>query len=711
MEALRESSVKQLQRIGWCTVTTLPKADKEVPMASQSEQLTAAEISRLAGVTRATVSNWRRRHPDFPQPSGGTEASPSYDRRQVEAWLDARGRLPARSAKDDLRTHLRGRTSRDVEAVALFTAHLAGLDENERAKATTLADDELIALHADAVSSPGHRGVSAVLLRSAANVLLTEGALAVFDVLDEHSEAPIGIRGTHATPPAVADLIADLVTAGGRRVRTVLDPACGGGRLLAAVATSLEPGAHVYGQEYRAVTAAQARARVAGDSPKVSVDVRTGDSLRDDAFPDLQVDAVVCNPPYGDREWGHDELAFDTRWAYGVPPRSESELAWVQHSLAHLSDGGQAVLLLPPATASRPSGRRIRAELLRQGALCAVIALPAGLAVPHHIGLHLWILRRPEADRPGRDLVLLMDVADQPAATDRLHETIRGAWETFSSSDDFADISGTARAVPAIDLLDELVDLSPARHVRSAPVISPDAALRDVTELTERLRTHVAALSEASSRGTWTSAGETQRTWRTATVADLTRGGALAVHRGLRAPSTDAPPTEPADCPVLRARDLIGGTPATGDPRELRLADPVTIETGDVLLTQIVGPQGVATRVADEHDAGCLLGNGVFLLRPDPGRLDPWFLAGFVSAPDNVSQATTGTSTHQLVASRLRVPLLPLDEQTAYGQAFRIVHDLRTSARAAATCANETADLIAATLSAGALLPHEPDLP
>ncbi|NKZ05001.1 N-6 DNA methylase [Actinomadura latina] len=691
--------------------------------------MTAAEISRLAGVTRATVSNWRRRHPDFPQPSGGTEASPSYDRRRVEAWLDARGRLPARSARDDLRTQLRGRPPRDVEAVALFTAHAAGLDENERGRVATLDDDGLSELYADAVSSssdsvkPGHGDVPAALLRSAANVMLREGGLAVFDVLEEHSEAPIGIRGTHPTPPAIADLIAELATAEGRRVRSVLDPACGGGRLLAAAATRLQPGAHVHGQEYRAVAAAQATTRVIDEAPKVSVDVRTGDSLRDDAFPDLRVDAVVCNPPYGDREWGHDELAFDTRWAYGVPPRSEPELAWVQHALAHLGDGGQAVLLLPPATASRPSGRRIRAELLRQGALCAVIALPAGLAVPHHIGLHLWILRRPDAERPGRDLVLLMDMTDQSATAapapgqgkaaehGTLRETICRTWEAFTGSADFTDVPGTARAVPPIDLLDELVDLSPARHVRSAPVISPAAALRDVAELTERLKAHVSAFAEASTVGPWASAGETNRTWRSATVADLDRGGALAVHRGLRASSADALPADLADRPVLRARDLIGGTPASGDARELHLTDPVTIETGDVLLTQVVGPQGVATRVAGEDDAGCLLGNGVFLLRPDPGRLDPWFLAGFVSAPDNVSQATTGTSTHQLVASRLRVPLLALDEQTAYGQAFRKVQDLRTSARTAAKCADEMADLLATTLSGGALLPHEPELP
>ena len=45
--------------------------------------------------------------------------------------------------------------------------------------------------------------------------------------------------------------------------------------------------------------------------------------------------------------------------------------------------------------ASRRSGRRIRADLLRRGALRAVIALPVGAAPPYNIPLHLWVLRRP----------------------------------------------------------------------------------------------------------------------------------------------------------------------------------------------------------------------------------------------------------------------------------------------------------------------------
>ncbi|WP_259446966.1 SAM-dependent methyltransferase, partial [Streptomyces geysiriensis] len=86
---------------------------------------------------------------------------------------------------------------------------------------------------------------------------------------------------------------------------------------------------------------------------RATVRAAAGDSLRADAFPDLRADAVLCHPPFNERNWGHDELAYDARWEYGFPARTESELAWVQHALARLRDGGTAVLLMPPAAASR----------------------------------------------------------------------------------------------------------------------------------------------------------------------------------------------------------------------------------------------------------------------------------------------------------------------------------------------------------------------
>jgi SAM-dependent methyltransferase len=71
-------------------------------------EVTAADIARIAGVGRAAVSNWRRRHADFPAPIGGPANSPTFALTDVEAWLDVNGRtadtaaarrVPGRSAE------------------------------------------------------------------------------------------------------------------------------------------------------------------------------------------------------------------------------------------------------------------------------------------------------------------------------------------------------------------------------------------------------------------------------------------------------------------------------------------------------------------------------------------------------------------------------------------------------------------------------------
>ena len=144
--------------------------------------------------------------------------------------------------------------------------------------------------------------------------------------------------------------------------------------------------------------------------------VEVGDSIRDDAFPTLAADAVLCAPPYGDRDWGHEELAYDSRWMFGLPPKVESELAWLQHCLAHLarrrSRGPAHAARLVPA-APRAGGSEPRCSV--SGALRAVLALPAGIAQPLHIGLQLWLLERPHPQAALPATVLLVDPA-APAA-------------------------------------------------------------------------------------------------------------------------------------------------------------------------------------------------------------------------------------------------------------------------------------------------------
>ncbi|MEH0424456.1 N-6 DNA methylase [Streptomyces sp. B21-083] len=727
--------------------------------------MTAAEISRIAGVTRATVSNWRRRHDDFPAPSGGTESSPLYDLTAVQAWLRGRGHTSAASPTEELRTALRLLGPGSGAAARLFplVAAMSRLTPEALAELATASDDQLTARAEKAAAQlpaavpeaePVRYGPDdAGAVRALLGCLREAGAQTALDVLAERELEEGAASGVYQTPEGLALLMASLLPAGATRV---LDPACGSGTLLAAAA---QQGAQeLFGQDTLPVQAQRSAVRLLIAAPGADVAIRVGDSLRNDAFPEVTVDAVLSNPPFADRDWGHDELAYDPRWAYGVPPRFESELAWVQHALAHLEAGGHAVMLLPPALAFRSSGRRIRAELIRSGALRAVISLPARAAYPLHIGLQIWVLQRPEPGGADRTPVLFVDgegeqrdaTTGTPGATvaatagfgtrggSRLGRSgsssstassssgstfdwagltgrVLTQWAAFTTAPDtYADEPGIARAVPLVDLLDDVVDVTPARHVRAtAADIDPAALARRVHDLHGQLAEQVAALAATSASGGWQPSGVSAREWRTATVSDLARGGALTVLRaatpGTRGSKGSAAPT--VDRPVLTAHDISAGNPPSGTAVDLHADAVQPVAAGDVLVRAVAGGGDAAamTRVADDRDTGALLGQHIHLLRPDPARLDPWFLAGFLGAEDNIASASTGSTLVHVAPGRLRVPLLPLEEQRRYGEAFRSVYELRAAVRRTADLAADTAATLTTGLTAGVLLP--PDAP
>ncbi|MEV0317868.1 N-6 DNA methylase [Streptomyces sp. NPDC050658] len=721
--------------------------------------MTAAEISRIAGVTRATVSNWRRRHEDFPAPSGGTESSPLYDLQAVQAWLGKRGHASAASPAEELRTVLRLQGAGSGAAARLIPLVLAASrrTSEDLERLASSPDDGLIA-QADAAADrlpaavplaepvrydSGDAGAVRALLRC----VQAAGPQVALGVLAERELDGGAATGTYPTPEGLAALMARLLPEG---VVTVLDPACGSGTLL--VAAARQGARELYGQDALPVQAQRSAVRLllssaataptseaAGEVPEDAVTIRTGDSLRDDAFPGLTVDAVLCNPPFGDRDWGHEELAYDPRWAYGVPPRMESELAWVQHALGHVEPGGFVVMVLPPGAAFRTSGRRIRAELVRSGALRAVVSLPPGAAYPLHIGLHVWVLQRPDPGSAERKAVLFVNSEGERTA---VRDTVMGAstrgtrggsrveqqpfdwadltarvveqWKAFSSDPDaFSDEPGVSRAVPVVDLIGEVVDVTPVRHVRStAADIEPEALAGRVADLQEQLADQLKGLSAAAAHGKWQPSAAQPDAWRTATVADLARGGALTVLRGALPASRDtASGGAEDDRPVLTVQDISAGGPASGTADRIRLDAAQAVSAGDVVLCGVApqGGRGAMSRVTGDRDAGCLLGPNLHLLRPDPARLDAWFLAGFLGAEDNIAAASTGTTSMVHVnPGRLRVPLMPLEQQRRYGEAFRHVHELREAARRTAELVAEAASTVSTGLTAGALLPPPP---
>ncbi|OJY45970.1 N-6 DNA methylase [Pseudonocardia sp. 73-21] len=569
--------------------------------------VTAAGVARMAGVGRAAVSNWRRRYGDFPRPVDGRDSSPSFRLAEIEAWLREQGKLGPQSlielAWQAVATAGDGAPS---EVVARIGEHLRGVD----------------------VDLPS--GIRSAVADVAAEI----GAMEAFEQLcARYVEA--SSRQLAVTPHDLASLMIELA-----RVDTgsVLDPACGTGSLLCASPS----GVTVLGQELDPGLARLVRARLAFTHDVAQV--VTGDALRADGFANVVADAVVCNPPFNERAWGHDELQFDGRWVYGLPPRGESELAWVQHCLAHLRPGGRAVIVLPPGVASRRSGRHVRAALLRRGILRAVITLPPGAVAPAHLPMQLWVLAVDDGE--ATDRAWFVDTtAGLPVRLDDLGWAEVRRRATAEESD-----PAIRRLVPTIDLLGDDVDFTPARHLRRETDMDDPGDERDrFVALLARLPDLMPLLRPVD---------ESTERART-TVGELVRQGTLTVLQQVGPMDVGTGP----GTPVLTAPDVVAGRSPSGSVAAD--AAGVQLRRGDVVVPTI-GSRPVAVVVEDDTDA--LLGPGLQLLRADPDGLDPQFLAGVLRSGETLRVAATKSGSYRIDVRRVELPRVPLGEQRRLGQ-------------------------------------------
>ncbi|MEU7380212.1 N-6 DNA methylase [Streptomyces sp. NPDC042207] len=620
-----------------------------------------AEIARIAGVGRAAVSNWRRRHDSFPTRIGGTDVSPQFSLAEVEHWLRDNGKLKDVGGRELLWPRFEALGSRDESGLAV--AEAARRMRSSRTRTT----------HPQLSAQAGE------LVIEAAKLGRREGPRETFEFLLQRW-LETHVRQLSTTPAQLAALMARAALAvrldGDEEGLTVLDPACGTGHLPAAVAHEYDgTGLTVLACERDPALAALTSARLGfiADDRDIRTEVATADALREDCFAGTLADIALCNPPFNERDWGYEELATDQRWTHGLPPRTEPELAWVQHLLSHLRPGGTAVVVLPPAVASRKAGRRIRASLLRTGVLRAVVALPPGSAQPHSVSLQLWILRAlpdsPSATPVGQD-ALLVDATRfaRPGAREpgpdweALRSFVLAALEVVDQPDRNPP-EGAVR-VPLLDLLDDEVDVTPGRYAASGKEPSHAELAASWRELTTRLADLTGCAQYLAGLDLQPRTPQT-----TATVGDLVKAGALTLIAGQQPPD-GAPSSGAAGLPLLTVSDLLlDGVPSGRVPEGSAHA---VAEEGDVVVAGVIR----AFKAWVHQGPPTALGTQLYALRVDPEKLDAHFLAGCLRAPANGRQAGTHASSSSRVdIRRLQVLPLPLAEQAAYAAAFRRLTD------------------------------------
>ncbi|RKT53581.1 type I restriction-modification system subunit M/S [Saccharothrix australiensis] len=427
--------------------------------AADGQLVSRAEVARLAGVRRPAVTNWERRHADFPRAvrSGENEY---FRLAEVVAWLAGRPVPSGALAQGEaLGTTYGDRVRRKLGAAPVGTGSAPSVLVEEASQedvvkligplaarvrgAAPMADYlslifALLLLRSNAATPPPagvdtadavrrwlrfvgdaadkelrQRGLQPGMLLSVMQLQPRRDDLAEVVRLSSRL-GPAGFRRlldlyeadrripprASFTPPGVTRLMAELVLLDADGPVDVYDPYVRGGELLAAVVeASSGRGGEVrpvlFGRGRNEESLRLAGVNLAVHGTSAQLTTSAGAPWCDHRGRERKAHLILTNPPFNDDETGAE---CEVGWTYGDPPAGNANFAWLQHILDSLDEGGRAVVLMPNNAAVSERERVIRKEMVGRSVIECVIALPPQLFTGTPIAAALWLLRTPAAE-------------------------------------------------------------------------------------------------------------------------------------------------------------------------------------------------------------------------------------------------------------------------------------------------------------------------
>lgn len=691
----------------------------------------AADIAKIADVSRAAVTGWLK-SPDFPEATADADtSSPLYDSAEVEEWLrkHKRGRFrtrarsaapaPAFTVMNILRGRLSTNSSIEVAGACLVLDHLLrnarqGPITHGPAKGFDLSNtldippsgllditdrpgdigrwaDMVVAQRPDlhdalAPLLPDHRGdrvdpdVFSALGRAIADVAPNQHAQVYDEVLDVDAR----ITGAHTENAAVTQLFVDLLPI---EKGVVLDPASGYGKILLA-AGETHPNLRLVGADIdRTAVAVATRRAILRDR---DIELHADNSLGRGPLHRILADAVVTNPPWGLQNTPGIVDLSDPRWGFGQPAQRDNGV-WLQHAVSHLADQGRAFVLTPRGDLFK-SGRTAqwRDEMLRRGAIEAIIGLPAGMLSPYtSIPSALWVLTRP-GQSVDSERVLLAEAA--PAKSSR--ETVDTSevvalykqWRHTGAIDD----TDRAAVLTVRELLEPGAGLDPAAWLAKQTVIDPKDQLEKVRELAGQLTSTTVDTGFLADLPLVVPRQDARRQ-RLSSLAEVRRGVVLRISRdGSDKGSGQLKVLSPRTLSELRA----GSRPDITHVDPNRVQRAVLTAAGDIYVcaAPVSGAKEILATILKDSEAGWLVPATAYLVRVTPTVADPWYVLTCIRATAGGYLSTAGSGIARLDVPKIDIPLLPLTEQQDIGAVMRQLNETTESlARQAAIAAALTA--------------------
>lgn len=253
--------------------------------------------------------------------------------------------------------------------------------------------------------------------------------------------------GDHFTPREIIKLMVNLLfidddkfLADKYQMRKILDPTCGTGGMLSEAKNYVKSFNEdaillTYGQEYnkRAFATAAADALIKMDKSESlgkyeqnQGEIKFGDTLIDDQFPEDTFDYLIANPPFG-VDWKKQKPILDRdktgRFDAGFPRVNDGALLFLQHMISKFEDykphkkqfGSRIAIVFsgsPMFSGGAGSGESdIRKWIIENDWLESIVALPEQMFYNTGIGTYIWVVtNRKQANRKGK--IQLVDARD-----------------------------------------------------------------------------------------------------------------------------------------------------------------------------------------------------------------------------------------------------------------------------------------------------------
>lgn len=209
--------------------------------------------------------------------------------------------------------------------------------------------------------------------------------------------------GEFFTPKSIVEMMVDILEPYKGRV---YDPCCGSGGMFVQCSKFVKEhqgnidDISIYGQESNPGTWKMAKMNLAIRGIEGDLGESNGDSFTDDKHKTLRADYILANPPYNLDDYWKPSLEGDPRWVFGKPDTKNANYAWLSLMYAKLAPQGKAAILMPngATTSKTADDKKLRENMIKEGKVDAVIALPNKLFNNVTISVQCWILNRAKAN-------------------------------------------------------------------------------------------------------------------------------------------------------------------------------------------------------------------------------------------------------------------------------------------------------------------------